>query len=102
MAKLFRAFDGFNLFCIFFGIGLIVIAQVFTVSSTDEKDIAGLELLKKPNVNDVDKHFDAYGYYYTGGGYQNDLIPFRLHVPVRKSFKKYPLFVFFHGRGNFG
>jgi predicted peptidase len=63
----------------------------------------GLELLQNPSVNEVDKYFDAYGYYYTGGHYKNELIPFRLHIPSAiKQHKRYPLIVFFHGRGNYG
>jgi predicted esterase len=78
--------------------------------------------------NDIDKklgqHFNAYGYRYTGGHYENELIPFRLYVPPLKEQTgvlflpgvppfniprpiyspktNVPLFVFFHGRGNYG
>jgi predicted peptidase len=62
----------------------------------------GFTVLPPIRVNEVDKYFDAFGFNYTGGHYNNELIPFRLHVPTIEKGKQYPLFVFFHGRGNFG
>jgi predicted peptidase len=74
------------------------------IAAQESETFRGLEILTKPAVNSIDKDFDAYGIYYTGGHYENQLIPFRLYTPqgTAEAAKKYPLFVFFHGRGNFG
>jgi predicted esterase len=64
------------------------------------------EVLEQRDDIDIGrKYFESFGYRYTGGHYENELIPFRLHVPYaqrRDVTKKYPLIVFFHGRGNYG
>jgi predicted esterase len=74
------------------------------IAAQESETFRGLEVLTKFAVNSIDKYFDAYGIYYTGGHYENQLIPFRLYTPkgAAEAAKKYPLFVFFHGRGNFG
>ncbi|MDR0706134.1 MAG: hypothetical protein LBF88_14265 [Planctomycetaceae bacterium] len=89
-----------------------------------------LELLSKANVSEISKHeiakavakeskqhtdtgylahpivtdcFDALGYRYTGGRYNNELIRFRLRCPPKiVPGKKYPLIVWFHGKGESG
>jgi predicted peptidase len=44
--------------------------------------------------------FDAMGYRYTGGRYNNELIRFRLRRPAKIiAGKKYPLIIWFHGKG---
>jgi hypothetical protein len=70
----------------------------------EPSSIGVFEVLPKTDVDDkLGKHFDAYGYRYTGGHYENELIPFRLYAPQKLTQeKKLPLFVFFHGRGNYG
>jgi predicted peptidase len=47
--------------------------------------------------------FDAWGYRYTGGRYDNELIRFRLRQPPKiVAGKTYPLIVWFHGNGESG
>jgi predicted peptidase len=47
--------------------------------------------------------FDALGYRYTGGRYDNELIRFRLRCPPNiVPGRKYPLIVWFHGKGESG
>ncbi|MDR2171951.1 MAG: hypothetical protein LBP59_17540 [Planctomycetaceae bacterium] len=56
--------------------------------------------LANPTATDC---FDAWGYRYTGGRYNNELIRFRLRQPPKiVSGKKYPLIVWFHGKGESG
>jgi predicted peptidase len=83
--------------CLFVFWLLFVTAFLF---AQEPVTLKGFEILAKPNVNEVDKHFDAFRYCYTGGHYENEFIPFRLHIPSAE--KPCPLIVFFHGRGNFG
>ncbi|MDR2171772.1 MAG: hypothetical protein LBP59_16635, partial [Planctomycetaceae bacterium] len=56
--------------------------------------------LAHPKATDC---FDAWGYRYTGGRYNNELIRFRLRQPPKiVPGKKYPLIVWFHGKGESG
>jgi predicted esterase len=56
--------------------------------------------LAEPKIIDC---FAAMEYQYTGGRYDNAPIRFRLRTPLKmKPGKKYPLIVWFHGRGESG
>jgi predicted esterase len=77
------------------------------VSDRDARDAAqkqsvagGGGFYAEPKVVDC---FAAMEYKYTGGRYDNEAIRFRLRSPqVIKPDKKYPLIVWFHGRGESG
>jgi predicted peptidase len=71
--------------------------KIEEVATAESKKHADDGYLAHPKVTDC---FDALGYRYTGGRYNNDLIRFRLRCPQNvKSGKKYPLIVWFHGKG---
>jgi predicted peptidase len=73
------------------------IAEAATEESKKHSDDG---YLANPRATDC---FDALGYRYTGGRYNNELIRFRLRCPPKiKPNKKYPLIVWFHGKGESG
>jgi predicted esterase len=56
--------------------------------------------LAEPKIVDC---FAAMEYHYTGGRYENEPIRFRLRMPLQmEPGKKYPMIVWFHGRGERG
>jgi predicted peptidase len=74
--------------------------EITEVSATESKKHVDDGYLAHPKAMDC---FDALGYRYTGGRYNNDLIRFRLRCPSKiQPGKKYPLIVWFHGKGESG
>lgn len=74
------------------------IRQAAKEDSVEDKAREGF--LANPTTTDC---FDALGYRYTGGRYHDELIRFRLRCPPEiKPGKKYPLIVWFHGKGESG
>ncbi|MDR1477978.1 MAG: hypothetical protein LBJ00_03460 [Planctomycetaceae bacterium] len=74
--------------------------EIDELSTEDSKKHTDDGYLANPGAVDC---FDALGYRYTGGRYNNDLMRFRLRCPLKiKPNKKYPLIVWFHGRGESG
>jgi predicted peptidase len=84
-------------------------AKVSTLSNREVTKAVGQESVQDktregylPNPMATDC-FDALGYRYTGGRYDNELIRFRLRCPPKiVPGKKYPLVVWFHGKGESG
>jgi predicted peptidase len=74
--------------------------KIEEVATEESKKHTDDGYLAHPKVTDC---FDALGYRYTGGLYNNDLVRFRLRCPPKmKLGKKYPLIIWFHGRGESG
>ena len=84
-------------------------AKISTISNREIREATGEESEKDkkedgylPNPTAIDC-FDALGYRYTGGRYNDELIRFRLRCPPKiEPGKKYPLIVWFHGKGESG
>jgi predicted peptidase len=100
IGSLFLSFVGFSV--------LYAVEPAFTVGAFEE-------LRQADDIDIGRKYFSSLGYRYTGGHYQNELIPFRLYIPqpyygsakskhleMQARGEMYPLVVFFHGRGNYG
>jgi predicted peptidase len=84
---------------------LSVLISFGSVFAAEPSSMNMFEVLPRTGAEDVSKYFDAYGYRYTGGHYENELIPFRVYTPCKHGKydqQKYPLVVFFHGRNNYG
>jgi predicted peptidase len=74
--------------------------EIAEAATEDSKKHSDDGYLANPKATDC---FDALGYRYTGGRYNNELIRFRLRCPPKiKPNKKYPLIVWFHGKGESG
>ncbi|MDR1479007.1 MAG: hypothetical protein LBJ00_08695 [Planctomycetaceae bacterium] len=74
--------------------------EIDELSTEESKKHTDDGYLANPGAVDC---FDALGYRYKGGRYNNDLIRFRLRCPLKiKPNKKYPLVVWFHGKGESG
>ncbi|MDR1964119.1 MAG: hypothetical protein LBQ50_10105 [Planctomycetaceae bacterium] len=74
--------------------------EITKVAAEVSKKHADDGYLANPKAKDC---FDALGYRYTGGRYNNELIRFRLRCPPKiVSGKQYPLIVWFHGKGESG
>ncbi|MDR1963188.1 MAG: hypothetical protein LBQ50_05375 [Planctomycetaceae bacterium] len=74
--------------------------EITKVATEESKKHADDGYLAHPTAKDC---FDALGYRYTGGRYNNELIRFRLRCPPKiVPGKKYPLVVWFHGKGESG
>ena len=83
---------------------LVLLEPAKFVSASEARQAAGAEsmpsedgFLANPTIVDC---FAAMEYRYTGGRYENEPIKFRLRSPLAiEPGKKYPLIVWFHGRG---
>jgi predicted peptidase len=74
--------------------------EIAEAATEESKKHADDGYLANPRATDC---FDALGYRYTGGRYNNELIRFRLRCPPKiEPGKKYPLIVWFHGKGESG
>ena len=88
---------------------IVLIEQAKRLSESVIKKSAASESEKNPDggynadVSVVDCFADMEYRFYTGGRYQNKPIRFRLLLPDKiRSGKKYPLVVWFHGKGESG
>jgi predicted peptidase len=74
--------------------------EITQAASEESKQHTDTGYLAHPMAKDC---FDALSYRYTGGRYNNELIRFRLRCPPKiVSGRKYPLIVWFHGKGESG
>ncbi|MDR3111442.1 MAG: hypothetical protein LBU65_17360 [Planctomycetaceae bacterium] len=74
--------------------------DITKAAETESQKHADDGYLANPSAVDC---FDALGYRYSGGRYDNELIRFRLRCPPKiVPGKRYPLIVWFHGKGESG
>jgi predicted peptidase len=75
-------------------------SEIIKAAAEESKQHTDAGYLAHPVAKDC---FDALGYRYTGGRYNNELIRFRLRCPPKiVPGRKYPLVVWFHGKGESG
>jgi len=87
--------------------GITLLEPAKFVSAHDAKEAGKNEsqpgeggFLAEPKIVDC---FAAMEYHYTGGRYDNEPVKFRLRMPLHiEPGKKYPMIVWFHGRGEKG
>lgn len=77
----------------------LTVAEVGKIAHENSLGMSGAH---RPNPGMIG-YFDAMSYRYTGGRYEDQAIQFRLRTPrTIEPGKKYPLVVWFHGRGESG
>jgi predicted peptidase len=105
-----------KLFILWFLVTVFLFVQFGYLVAVEPLHVGVFEAIEQRDDIEIGRqYFDSFGYRYTGGHYENELIPFRLHSPypphgTQEKYKelkalivtKYPLIVFFHGRNNFG